>query len=190
MARSSQGRLGVLYAVGLSLLSPGCIIPEAPDYGNPRQTPIFVVDSSIVPTPRNLLVIDRAAITTDQVFSMTVRSEDAGENIWAILFYDFKHQNGTVLNYSLYPAQTLDKPRTVSLSVGVSDPRLAAGCHTFTLMVVHEDGWDTHTSKLIGNPTDLASVTWFADIENSSNPAQSPPVSDCPNPSTETSTAK
>lgn len=164
-------------------LVSGCIIPEAPDDGAKRRSPIFIVDSSISPDPRNLAVIDRNEPAAGPTFTLTIYSDDAGEGLYVLLFFDHDR-----FDQFRYPAgQTLDKPRTISYTVDRADPRLGLGCHAFTLVVLHEDGWDDVAKRFIGNPTDLASVTWFTYVKDSSDPAAvPPPVTACP--SSETST--
>jgi len=172
----------VILTVSLAAaLSTGCIIPEAPEYGAPRQTPIFIDPNSIRPNPGNLLHLVNSS-GNDVTFQMGIRSEDAGEGLQQVLFIDYKH-NG--LDYYDQPVEpgTLDKVRTIAEHFTLPDGRIQPGCHTFTLMVMHESGWSRENRQIIGAPPDLASVTWFASMDDPGTQL----LSDCPDAASEVS---
>ena len=165
-----------------SLLSTGCIIPEAPEYGAARKTPIFIDGRSIQPSLGNML---RLNLDGDDVkFQMNIRSEDAGEGLVQALFIDYKHPTG----YSYYdrpvPAGTFDTEKTILEDFSLPDPLFPlASCRTFTLMVMHESDWSRDNRSPIGAPPDLVSVTWFASLGDPT----SKELADCPDAATEVS---
>ncbi len=59
---------------------------------------------------------------------------------------------------------TLSEPRTLLAKLGSGDARLTPGCHTLSQLVFHIDAWDDQNKQLIGNPPELAMVTWFVDV--------------------------
>jgi len=168
-----------------SLLASGCLIPEAPEYGPPQKTPIFIIDDTVHPNPRNLQTISVIEDKGSYAFGFKVRSEDANEEVVAALFYDYKKEEDSqkdeirhFLFQVNYEPGTFDEEKTIALYMTVPDPRIdVPGCHTATLMVLHESGWNDTTKQLIGTPADLASVTWFFSLEDGTAP---PLLSSCP----------
>jgi hypothetical protein len=165
--------VGVLAVSSLPLT--GCIIPEAPDYGAPRQTPIFIEEATIAPDPRSLQIVTTLDTTSVPV-SFKMHSEDAGERVYAVLYSDYKHSSGHWIIDVPYEPLTYDKERTISLSVPLDalDP---PACRAVTVMVLHESGYDTHNKELIGAPSDLRSVTWFMSVGTTLDDA---PLDSCP----------
>ncbi len=165
----------------------GCIIPEAPEYGAPPQTPVFVEADSIFPNPTSLQHYQNAP--GQQVnLRMTVRSEDAGQQLISVLYLDYKHKGGIYLDHKNYKPLTFDKERVISWTRGLPELNIGQGpeCHTFTVTVFHdnEQNWDSDTNTQIGTPPDMASVTWFASFNDDGSGL----LADCPDASTEAST--
>lgn len=173
----------LLAAPGLT----GCIIPEAPEYGAPPQTPVFVEADSIFPNPTSLQHYQNVN-GTQADFRMTVRSEDAGEQLISVLYLDYKHKNGHYIDHKNYKPLTFDKERVISWTHGFFDPTIGQGpeCHSFTVTVFHdnEQSWDSDTNTQIGTPPDMASVTWFASFNDDGTGL----LADCPSASTEVAT--
>jgi hypothetical protein len=167
-----------MVALLASLLASGCLIPEAPEYGPPQKTPVFIIDSTVHPSPRTIVTGSRAAKDALE-FSFKVRSEDAGERLMGALFVDYKHVGHTWIDFRPYEPMTFDEPRDVRFYMDPGDRRIDAArvCHSATLLVLHESGWDFEKKQPIGTPADLASVTWFMSIVEGS---ETPNLSDCP----------
>jgi hypothetical protein len=179
VARSSQGRASMVAPVLASLLASGCLIPEAPEYGPPQQTPIFIIDSSVSPNPRNLQTLSVIEDEGSYPFSFKVRSEDANQEVVAALFTDYKDDRELFVYQVNYEPGSFDVEKSIVLYMTIPDARIMSpGCHTATLMVLHEAGWNDKTKQLIGSPADLASVTWFFSLEDGT--AKKPLLSDCP----------
>ena len=185
MARRSQDKGAMLCALPLAaLLTSGCIIPEAPEYGAPRQTPVFIDDGSINPNPRSLLHLTNTDGNSVQ-FKVTVRSEDAGDDLISALYSDYKHDSGLLLYDDSYKPETFDDERPISYQLRFRDSRFGDGpeCHAFTLLLLHAQGWDFDHRQPKGAPSDLASVTWFASFNDDGGGL----VSSCPSAATESS---
>jgi hypothetical protein len=176
-----------------SLLATGCIVPDAPEYGSPTETPIFVREGSISPDPRSVLHITNAAPNVLQV-SFQVQSEDLPDDgIVSAIYVDYKHQNGHIIDHNgpLTP-YTFDQLRTISWRINL--PALQLGqtndppaCHIITVIVLHQKGWDAVNSEQIGSPTDLAAVSWIADVND---PYGTATLASCPDVSTTNDTVQ
>ena len=150
-----------------SLSTTGCIVAEAPDYGPSQRTPIYLSDPH--PTPSNLQVLDDKSGPQSISFGVTFRSEDAGEGVISVMYIDYKHlpPQQAKLDKHYHPASTFDNPRPVTYPVAASS---FAGrdevCHSLTLMLMHESGWDDQNNVPRGTPSDLATITWFTSVND------------------------
>ena len=154
-----------------------CIIPDS-EYAPPLQTPVFVVQSSITPSPQSTLALTQDPPVTIHL-AMTVYAEDAGDELISALYFDYKHENGYFVLPHRHGIGTISMPRSVVYDV--SSARFEAGCHTLTIMVLHESHWDDANSEVIGTPSDLASVNWFVNFENGTATL----LNSCPDATTE-----
>jgi hypothetical protein len=176
---SQRRRLTALLAALSSLTITGCIVQNT-EYGAPRQSPVFVLDSSITPSTLTPLMVTVAPTNTVHLY-FTVFAEDAGEELLSALYVDYKHDHGYYVSPHRHGVSTFATPRTVKYDIG--SEHLPIGCHALTIMVFHESDWDDANYEIIGTPSDLASVTWFAGIEEDGSAI---PLASCPNVSTET----
>jgi hypothetical protein len=177
MARTSQGRAAV-FAIALSpVFASGCIVAEAPDYGPSQRTPIYLSEPH--PTPSNLQILTNTTTPMGIAFGVTVRSEDAGEDIVSVMYIDYKHGpvRQSILDKHHHPASTFDNPRPITYPATVSDFAGHDGvCHSLTLMVMHESGWSEDEDVPIGSPSDLATMTWFTSVNDMGSPLSSCPM--------------
>jgi len=165
MARRSHWKLGVLALSTLATLSTtGCIVADAPNYSAPQRSPIFLFNPR--PTPGSLQFLTREP--ADPVaFGATVRSEDAGEQLYAVLYFDYKHEGEYVHDETPLQPLTIEQERPIAFYVAGSRTFLQPKtCHTVTLMVMHLSSYDQQTNQFKGPPDDLASVTWFASVDD------------------------
>jgi hypothetical protein len=188
MARRSQSKVGVAHLLPfVACLTSGCIIPDAPDYGPPHQTPIFINGNTISPDPGEIVRFSSTA-TGSKRFTVSVRSEDAGEDLFTVLLADYKHTGsaGTKkLDNNTLPASTIDKERPVTNVLRLPDNNLGAtvngllvpSCHSLTMLVMRASEWDSLNSVPIGTPADMASVTWFARVDDDTSTGL---LADCP----------
>ncbi len=176
-----------------SLLATGCIVPDAPEYGSPSETPIFVRQATISPDPRSIYHLTNAPGNVLQV-SFQVQSEDLSyDGIVSAIYVDYKHQNGHIIEHNgpLTP-YTFDQLRTISWRINLpalqlGQPNDPPSCHIITVIVLHQKGWDAMNSEQIGSPTDLAAVSWIADVND---PDGLVPLSSCPDISTTNDTVQ
>ena len=170
-------------ALAAVLLTSGCIIPEAPEYGLPRQTPVFVEADSIFPNPRSMQQYHNADGNQAE-FRLNVRSEDAGEELVSALYLDYKHKGGIYIDHKNYKPQSFDQERLISWTHVFPDSNIGQGpeCHIFTVTVLHASGWDFENNKQIGTPPDLAAVSWYARFNDD---AEKGLLADCPDASSE-----
>jgi hypothetical protein len=150
-----------LVTLGASMLS-GCLVDDPPPYVAPRQTPPRLDYSSAFPG-MDQVIVSKSNELID--FNMPVTSEDAGDDLSAILLLDYRG-DGTgfdPLNFATLRASTLDdKDRVIKLPWTVRSP-LAAGCHRITLRVTHSLNVGERSDQVI-DKADLAEAYWFANI--------------------------
>jgi hypothetical protein len=170
-------------ALAAASLTSGCLVPEAPEYGAPRQTPVFVEADSIFPNPRSMQQY-RNAEGNQAEFRMNVRSEDAGDELVSVLYLDYKHKSAHYIDHKNYKPQSFDQQRLISWTHVFPDPNIGQGpeCHLFTVTVLHAAGWDFENNKQIGTPADLAAVSWYARFNDDDGSGL---LTDCPDASVE-----
>lgn len=179
LARRSQASA---FVCALLLLAPlfttGCIIAEAPEYGEPQRTPIFMSDPT--PSPANLQVLLNTQ-PFPTAFTVTVRSEDAGDRLHSALYVDYKQRTPvkqSLVEHHSHPASTFSNPRPITYLVSPNSLFfLGAVCHSLTLMVMHESSWDDAALAPKGAPEDLAQMTWFVSVNDLN---QNTLLSSCP----------
>jgi len=170
-------RLVAALAIATSLAVTGCVVANY-DYGPARQSPVFVLDSSITPSTLTPLTVKSDATVH---LAVTAFAEDAGEELMSALYVDYKHKGGYFVLPHRYGSSAFETPRHVEYDV--TKPLLpTSGCHMLTLMLFHESDWDDAHSEIIGIPPDLASVTW---IGRFGADGTSVPLATCPDVSTE-----
>jgi hypothetical protein len=166
MARRSHWKLGVLALSTFATLSTtGCIVADAPDYGAPQRSPIFMFNPH--PAPGSLQFLTREPADPVE-FGATIKSEDAGEQLASVLYFDYKHRGEHVYDENIpLPPLTIEQERPVKFYVDGSRSFLEPKtCHTVTLMVMHLSSYDQETNQFKGPPDDRASVTWFASVDD------------------------
>jgi hypothetical protein len=173
-----------------SLLATGCIVPDAPEYGFPNETPVFIVQNSIQPDPRSILRVNNVA-GVSMNFSFQVQSEDLPEDgLITAIYLDYKHDKARVIDHKPKPPSTLDIPRPINWHFDLSDNDsfpYDRSCHIITVTVLHEQYWNNETNQPIGNPSDMAAVSWVVDF-NDNDPMNPVLLASCPDISSMTST--
>lgn len=156
-----------------SLSGTGCLIAEAPDYGAPRRTVPVIDQGSVLPQPVFELKLRR---DETKRFSMTIFSEDAGENLVAtyVLNYDTTRQaKGEVIEIA---ARAADQPKDLSFDFTPSKD-VPKGCHSLTLFVMHLGSYSL-SERLPNDKSDgdVAAVTWWLDVsvEDATLPLECP----------------
>jgi hypothetical protein len=150
----------LLLATAGALSSTGCLIAEAPDYGEPRRTTPMIDHQSVEPKP--WFVVEVTPDSPEFTFQMTVRSEDAGEGLLAVpvLNYDVEGREEVLFAFEA-PARAADQPKTVTVKIPLAQ-LLPLGCHTVTVLVMHTSSFDYTTGlpREVVSDGDVASITW------------------------------
>jgi hypothetical protein len=176
MARTSHWKAIVVALSTLGTLSTtGCIVADAPDYGAPQRSPIFLFNPHPTPGSLQFLTLKPAEPIA---FGATIKSEDAGEQLASVLYFDYKHKNERVYDENVpLPPLTIEQERPVTFYVDGSHSFLEPKtCHTVTLMVMHLSSYNQETNQFEGPADDRASVTWFASMDDDGTTL----VQDCP----------
>jgi hypothetical protein len=160
----------VLFVALGALSATGCLIAEAPDYGEPRRTTPVIDSQSVDPPPYFQVKILRSDVPRQ--FTMTVRSEDARERLRASLVIDYEMTGKPgipgrqyVMDAVYVPARAADEPKKVTLEF-LPDIRIQNGCHSLTALVMH-DSSATADGLPIDDVSDgdVASVTWWIELD-------------------------
>ena len=158
----------------LSMLS-GCLVDDPPPYPTAQQTPPRLDYAKASPGLDQVLVTSFPDLVT---FEMPVTSEDAGDELAAVLLLDYDGQGGEQLNSGHLPASTLaDTNKRVFSLPWLVPKRIDAGCHRITLRVTHL-GNTGATANDVLDKKDLAEAYWFANVNVTPENAGS--LVDCP----------
>jgi hypothetical protein len=161
----------LLLATAGALSSTGCLIAEAPEYGAPRRTTPMIDHLSATPPPR--FIVEVKPESPKFTFQITVRSEDAGEDLLAVPVLNYEHpERQEVLFPFEVAARAADQPKTVNVDIPLAE-LLPLGCHTVTLLVMHTSSFQYSTGLPIKEVSDgdVASITWWVRAET---PADGP----------------
>jgi hypothetical protein len=113
-------------------------------------------------------------------FTMTVRSEDAGEQLLASHVIDYEAgPRQLAFGPTQVPARAADEPKTLSFDFNW-DIRISKGCRSLTVLVMHESSYDLARDLPIKPvpSNDVAAVTWWMDVKtNETGDALPCPVS-------------
>lgn len=171
LARLSLG------VASISMLS-GCLVDDPPPLVAPKKTKPFLDNSNIHPGVDQLIVTNSGELVT---FTIPVKSEDAGDPLFAILLFDYTPDSDMVEQAGSVPmpASTFDDTnRVVSIPVSVR-PGITPGCHRYTLRVTHQSNLVKGHSDRVINKADLAEAFWLANINVP--PENAGQLVNCPN---------
>lgn len=143
---------------------PACLVDDPPPLVAAKKTAPFLDNSKATPGLDQLLVTNSGELVT---FTIPVKSEDAGDPLWAILLLDYTPNSDVVEPAgppAPLPASTFDDTnRVVSIPVSVR-PGITPGCHRYTLRVTHQSNLVKGHSDRVINKADLAEAFWLANI--------------------------
>jgi hypothetical protein len=146
----------------ISMLS-GCLVDDPPPFIAPQKTAPRLDYSKAEPGLDQLIVTNSGDLIT---FKLPVTSEDAGDSLFASLWFDYTPDSGMVEPSGSVPipASTLENTkRAVTLPLTIR-PDIKPGCHRYTLRVTHQSNVvEGHPDRVI-NKADLAEAFWFANI--------------------------
>jgi hypothetical protein len=125
-----------------TLAGPSCIVADPPEYTDRESTrPHVLVQLS---SPSTLYPI-RVQRPGSQQFSIRIQSEDAGEDLLLAFFIDYGRPGAFYYEDYPVPATTqLEKTPTFSF---VANNLLTDGCHTLTMLAMHESSWDAGANQ-------------------------------------------
>jgi len=151
-----------------------CLVDDPPPFPESKQTPPRLDYHAAQPLLGQFIFAQNGE-TLD--FSIPVASEDAGDDLIALLFLDYSGGAATRVAGIGVTASTLDDTtRKVVLHWPVLG--ISPGCHRLTLRVTHNANLNTINSPLVQNQSDLAEANWFAIIDADSAVANT--LADCP----------
>lgn len=164
-----------------------CIVADPPQYEAPKKTAPLLDLTRAQPLVTEVIVRDLNDNndTNDEIdFSVPVRSEDVGEDVWFALHVDYTfvplEDSFAVGTSNFVPASTFDDASR-SLTINWSPRRVDDGCHALTLLVAHAGSWNFVQNRpdIIRAAGDSAMVTWWLNL----NPPPDDPytLQDCPN---------
>lgn len=168
------------------LYSQSCIVADPPEYRAPGQTrPVLNVYSAVPTATQVLTVYQNSSPKIPTLFTVQVRSEDAGEPLRAVFFLDYQikpssdpRQDGErFIGSKTIPASTYDNlGRTATIPW---QPMTTAGCHFMSLIVAHQSSFlendDVHLDPRRADD-DAAIVTWTVSVD----PAADMALRNCP----------
>jgi hypothetical protein len=181
-----------LARLSLLLLAPtissGCLIDDPPPYVAPKQTRALLDWANASPFMEQIIIAnDGDAIP----FLMPFESEDADEDLYALLLFDFSEgQKGPdQLAATRIAASTLeDKNARLIRLTWVVRNGTKPGCHRITLRVTHFDNLASSMANGeerggvdVIDRQDLAEAYWFANVNVPASMANQ--LVDCPSAS-------
>jgi len=180
-----------------------CIVADPPEYRVPVQTRPVLNQFKATPEPSKVLVIyttGRTGMpTVGASFNVPVRSEDAGEDLRAILFLDYqvpRPEGATSSNkgQSKIVSQKIDASTYSSTGRAFAYPwvpdsaNVSQGCHFVTLIVAHRGSFQGNDEDRL-DPSkaaeDAAFLTWTVNVDPPTDAVNN--LINCP---TSTSTAQ
>jgi hypothetical protein len=161
----------------LALALPGCIFAEPPEH-NPRQTPIFFdLDGA---SPLTTKLVEFAPQDVPREFTVPLRSEDAGEQVWWAVQENFNIGGTGARELGLFePSNLNDTSRVIRFRY---DPgQEPASCTQLTLMACHFRYFDLSTFRCSTAQGDAAYAVWWVTFSELSEPST---LDACPQPTT------
>lgn len=172
---------GVLAPALATLSATGCIVADAPEYGSPQRSPIYM----FLPVPTTPAALKQLSSndTSSTAFGATLKSEDANEQIVVNFIVDYTQKNQRFLDSQVLQPYTFERDRPVAYHVTVARdfPQSANTCHSITLLATHYTSWDQGTKQFTGPQEDLSTMTWFVAIDDDGSTL----LSKCPSASNE-----
>jgi hypothetical protein len=162
----------VVRALGLAATawaSQACLVEAPPEFeAAPRRAPTLSMDQAVPPTNAPLEVERNGPPIT---ISVPIAWDGAGDSLLARLYLDLNTDRELQLTDATPAA-----PPEVQMT-WQPDQRITVGCHRLTLVVTHQDNYNT--SLRTPKPIDAAlasSVTWWAAVDT---PAVELPLAEC-----------
>ncbi|HEY2410484.1 MAG TPA: hypothetical protein VGI10_30975 [Polyangiaceae bacterium] len=161
----------------MSALTPACILADAPQFVTPGQrAPVLDLFDAAPPILKVLTVKDG---DPPVLINIPVRSEDAGEQLFGVLWLDYGTLQSQLEGVSRVSASTYDDS---TRTVGHPWPAdgLSSGCHRLSLLVAHESSFDGNLQVIPARKSDVAIATWL--VAANEQPGVPINFDDCPEP--------
>jgi hypothetical protein len=151
-------------ALGASAQTTGCLVADAPTYGPPQQRPPVINFEGVTPSPYARVLIDDS--TPSHVYTVPVRSEDAGEPLVGTLVVDWQQPNQQQVHEREIPASSFDDDDRSYQVEWRPNSLVTRECgHTLTALIMHKSNFDDDTNLPKPNVEwDIASVTWQLNV--------------------------
>jgi hypothetical protein len=166
VARPSHATRGVRHsvvAVLLALGASGCLVSDPPTYHTSTQTTPELDAVLAAPSPRNIIDLTSG---DSETFNVPVRSEDAGDDLWAMLHLNYLNDPQSFQVGEVLPASSFeDVGRTVNLVWLV--PARPAGCYRVTLIVTHASNIVDPFTRELRSSDGTAMIDWWANLNGS-----------------------
>lgn len=164
LARGSQKALGVLLCSLAALTGSGCIVAAAPDYREPETTRANIL-SADPPTQFPIVVTSSAPNlpAAPTPFTFEIQSEDGDDRLVLAFYVDFGLPGATYFHHVFAAPSTFAEIKEIPVNLKLADsPLVPDGCHTFTMLVMHEASWnqDATAPYPAREPTDVSRVNW------------------------------
>ena len=145
----------------LAFVAPvSCVVSDPAEYGVAKQTPPFLDANKASPS---VLLTRPLASGEKLLVNVPVRSEDAGEELRAVLFLDRNLAKQQLLDVREVPPGKLeDTGRSISASAVIPD---VVGCHSVCLVVTHKSNLNEDTKEPIRSD-DAAVLTWWVNVDD------------------------
>jgi hypothetical protein len=174
LARRSLTALSMAFA----LLAAGCIVADPPNSSDPEKTPPLLLLGQADPPVFQVMSLSTKDGSTSLPINVPVRSEDAGDELIALLFVDWNVDSNAkepVAKARVAPSTFDDANRMISATWDYSGA--PSGCNQLTMLVTHSTNYDWIPSTY-ANPADVAIATWFFNVND--EPRGTNPLSWCP----------
>ena len=169
-------RLSLLFGViVLSAFSSSCLLGDPPAYESEAQTTPVLLPAQAEP-PLGTIITAEVGDTIE--FRVPFRSQDAGEQLAAVLYREFQQdeQREALVGTRVAAGSNLFTDETRSANLSYTFTSLDEGCSSYTLLVTHQS--NLFLSEVNpGTEEKLAFITWWANIND--GPPPSNLVSEC-----------
>ncbi|HEY4159966.1 MAG TPA: hypothetical protein VGM29_17765 [Polyangiaceae bacterium] len=161
----------------MSALIPACILADAPQFVTPGQrAPVLDLFDAAPPILKVLTVKDG---DPPVLLNVPVRSEDAGEQLFAVPWVDYGTPQQRLITVFRIGASTYDDS-TRAVGYSWSADGLGSGCHRLSLLVAHESSFDSNLQVISSRKSDVAIATWL--VAANEQPGMPINFDDCPEP--------
>lgn len=163
-----------LRALAIMCASTGCIVADPPEYREPIRTRPLLEVYKASPATTDIVVWTPASAPVGGfiIFTIPVRSEDAGEDLSAVSFIDYGagRAEKPYLPQNI-TASTYDNARNIQFKWNPTTTS-SDGCHVFSIIVAHRSSFNPQdTNHLLPDRAgdDAAIVSWWINVNPPNN---------------------